>query len=115
MKSDLTDFSSRHCAPCEGGVVPLTKGEAQKYLDRLVPSWSLSPDAKSIYRDYEFKGFNKTMGFTNAIAWIANKEGHHPDLEIGFKHCLVRYTTHAIDGLSENDFICALKIDKLVE
>lgn len=54
------------------------------------------------------------MGFVNAVAWIANQEGHHPDLEVGYNHCLVRYSTHAIGGLSENDFICAAKIDKLL-
>ena len=54
------------------------------------------------------------MGFVNAVAWIANQEGHHPDLEVGYNHCLVRYTTHAIGGLSENDFICAAKVDKLL-
>lgn len=115
MNPEPTEFADRHCTPCEGGVSPLTKEEAQRYLDRLASHWRLSPDTKSIFRDFEFKGFNKTMGFANAVAWIANKEGHHPDLEIGFKHCLVRYTTHAINGLSENDFICALKIDNLMK
>ena len=74
----------------------------------------MSTDAKQIHKDFKFKGFNATTGFVNAVAWIANQEGHHPDLEVGYNHCLVRYTTHAIGGLSENDFICAAKIDKLL-
>ncbi len=110
-----TDYAEKHCVPCEGGVKPLTRQGAEKYLERLTPEWKLSDDAKSIHRDFQFKGFNKTIGFVNAIAWMANREGHHPDLEVGYGHCHVHYTTHAIGGLSENDFICAVKINKLLD
>ncbi len=82
-------------------------------IEQLEEGWALSDDGKEILRDFSFGGFYKTMGFVNAVAWIANAENHHPDLEIGYGHCLVRYSTHAIDGLSENDFICAAKIDAL--
>ncbi|MGH8428389.1 MAG: 4a-hydroxytetrahydrobiopterin dehydratase [Gammaproteobacteria bacterium] len=112
---DKEEFANKHCEACEGGVAPLTRDEAKKYLQKLVPEWTLADDAKSIHRDFEFKGFNKTMGFVNAIAWMANREGHHPDLDVGYGHCHVHYTTHAIGGLSENDFICAVKIDKLLD
>ncbi|MGD9387555.1 MAG: 4a-hydroxytetrahydrobiopterin dehydratase, partial [Gammaproteobacteria bacterium] len=71
--------------------------------------------ATEIRRDFRFKGFNRTMGFVNAVAWIANSENHHPDLEVGWGHCLVRFSTHAIKGLSENDFICAAKVDALLD
>ena len=64
-------------------------------------------------REFEFGDFHQTMAFVNAVAYIAHAEDHHPDLHVGWGHCIVRYTTHAIDGLSENDFICAALIDAL--
>ncbi len=110
----MTDLAGKHCVPCEGGIQPLERAEAERLRDKnLDDGWELSEDAKEIRKDFKFKGFYKTIAFVNAIAWIANAEGHHPDLEVGYNHCLVRYTTHAIDGLSENDFICAMKIDAL--
>jgi 4a-hydroxytetrahydrobiopterin dehydratase len=108
---DLTD---RHCEPCEGGVAPMTRDEAAGTLDQ-VPGWELADDAKSIHRRFEFKGFYKTMSFVNAMAWIANAENHHPDFSTGYNYCEVTFTTHAIDGLSENDFICAAKINALFD
>ena len=110
----MSDLTAQRCEPCEGGVAPLTRDEAQALMEQLNEDWSLTEDATEIRRDYHFKGFNKTMGFVNAVAWIANGENHHPDLEVGWGHCLVRYTTHAIGGLSQNDFICAAKIDALL-
>ncbi len=110
----MTELAEQHCVPCEGGIQPLTEAEARKYLEKIAPDWKLAEGASEIQRDFQFKGFNKTMGFVNALAWIANAEAHHPDLEVGYKHCLVRFTTHAIGGLSENDFICAAKVDKLL-
>lgn len=109
----MTELAEKHCVPCEGGVMPLTREESERHLKKLVPAWHLSADGKCLQQDFKFKGFHATMGFVNAIAWIANQENHHPDLEVGYGHCLVRYTTHAIGGLSENDFICAARIDKL--
>lgn len=110
----MTELKDKHCQACEGGVAPLTRAEAEKYMRLVQDGWELTADAKELRRDFKFKGFNKTMGFVNAIAWIANTENHHPDLEVGYGHCLVRFTTHAIDGLSENDFICAAKVDALL-
>ena len=75
----------------------------------------LSEDGREIAQDFRFPEFHRTMAFVNALAWIAHGENHHPDLEVGYGHCRVRYTTHAIGGLSENDFICAAKIDALLE
>ncbi|MDP6436666.1 MAG: 4a-hydroxytetrahydrobiopterin dehydratase [Gammaproteobacteria bacterium] len=109
-----SDLSRRNCEPCEGGISPLEADVAQELLKALHADWSMSDDGKWIRRAYDFSGFNRTMGFVNAVAWIANTEGHHPDLEISYRCCVVNYTTHAIDGLSENDFICAAKIDRLV-
>jgi 4a-hydroxytetrahydrobiopterin dehydratase len=106
-------FSERRCKPCEGGVAPLTPEQARHALRQLADGWVLAPDAKAIARAFKFKDFYRTMSFVNALAHIANIEDHHPDLEVGYDHCHVRYATHAVGGLSDNDFICAAKIDAL--
>ncbi len=108
----MTDLKSRHCKPCEGGVAPLNERQAAELL-RALDGWGLSDDGREIHKEFRFKNFYRTMSFVNAVAHIANTEGHHPDLEIGYSRCLVRYTTHAIGGLSDNDFICAARIDAL--
>jgi len=110
----MTELTAERCEPCEGGVKPMSREEADGLLADLHADWSLNADATEIRRDFTFKGFYRTMAFVNAVAWVANAEGHHPDLEVGWGHCLVRFTTHAIDGLSRNDFICAAKVDALL-
>lgn len=110
----MTELNKMKCIPCEGGVAPLTKPESEKLLKDVHNDWALSADFKNITRRFEFKGFNKTMGFVNALAWIANQEMHHPDMKVGYNYCEVTFTTHAIDGLSQNDFICAAKVDELI-
>jgi 4a-hydroxytetrahydrobiopterin dehydratase len=109
----MTELADRKCVPCEGGVAPLSRAAAEEVLQRLDENWQLSVDAKAILREFRFKDFLRTMSFVNALAHIANIEDHHPDLEVGYNYCRVRYTTHAISGLSENDLICAAKIDQL--
>jgi len=111
--SEEVALSERKCVPCEGGVQPLTRAEAERYLRKLAPGWTLGPEAMHIERSWKFKDFYRTMSFVNAVAHVANLEDHHPDLEVGYGACSVRYMTHAIQGLSENDFICAAKIDRL--
>ena len=106
----LTD---KHCIPCEGGVPKMDREAAEKMLAEI-PGWVLADDAFSIRRRFEFKGFYKCMAFINAMAWVANKENHHPDFSAGYNYCEVTFTTHAIDGLSENDFICAAKLNALL-
>ena len=108
--SPLTD---KKCVPCEGGVPALSRAECEALLPQLAGAWQLAPDAKRLDRAFTFKDFYRTMSFVNAIAHVANTEDHHPDLEVGYDYCRVRYTTHAIGGLSENDFICAAKIDRI--
>ena len=104
-------LSARKCKVCEGGVAPLTPAEAARYLTQLSSDWALSDDARAIRRQFGFRDFYRTMSFVNAVAHLANIEDHHPDLEVGYNYCRVKFTTHAIKGLSENDFVCAAKID----
>jgi 4a-hydroxytetrahydrobiopterin dehydratase len=111
---DLNNFKNRHCKPCEGGVCPLNEGESASGLEQ-VPGWQLASDNKSIVRKLEFKDFLTTISFINAMAYMSEQQGHHPDFSAGYNYCEIRYTTHAINGLSENDFICAAKINEMLE
>jgi 4a-hydroxytetrahydrobiopterin dehydratase len=94
-------------------VPPLSAAKAQELMRQLAPEWQLAADARSIRRELKFRDFYRTMSFVNALAHVANIEDHHPDLEVGYNYCRVRFTTHAIGGLSENDFICAAKSDQI--
>jgi 4a-hydroxytetrahydrobiopterin dehydratase len=105
-------LSERKCKPCEGGTKPLNLLMVKGHLTQL-PGWELAGDG--IAKTFTFKNYYETMSFVNAVAWIANREDHHPDMEVGYKTCKVRYTTHAIKGLSDNDFICAAKIEQLLK
>ena len=106
-------LAARKCEPCEGGVPALTPAEADALLRELDGDWKLAPDAKSLRRSLKFRDFYRTMSFVNAVAHIANVEDHHPDLEVGYGYCRITYSAHSIGGLSQNDFICAAKIDRL--
>jgi 4a-hydroxytetrahydrobiopterin dehydratase len=110
MNSDLAD---KHCKPCEGGVTPLQPQQAAELMKGLHACWRLSDDGKAISRRFSFPAYSRTIAFANAVAWVATVEGHHPVLTVSYGDCIVSYTTHAIDGLSDNDFICAAKIDRL--
>lgn len=109
----MAELAQRRCEPCEGGVAPLTRAAADELLLRLDPAWVLDERASSLRREFSFRDFYRTMSFVNAVAHVANIEDHHPDLEVGYNVCRVRYSTHAIGGLSENDFICAAKLDQI--
>lgn len=111
MSTNLVD---RHCMPCEGGVEPLRPDQIKALLKALHADWALSDDGLQISRRFDFPAYSRTLGFSNAVAWIAISEGHHPVLTISYGNCDVSYTTHAIGGLSDNDFICAAKIDRLL-
>ncbi len=104
-------LSKGHCVPCEGGVDPLTRKEFAPYLD-IVKDWTVAADEKSIERDFKFKDFKQALSFVNSAGEIAESEGHHPDLFIhGWNKVRVTLSTHAIKGLSINDFVVASKID----
>lgn len=109
----VCNLTDKNCKPCEGGVAPLNRDEAETLLQQ-VKGWELKADASEIQQTFRFKNFYETMAFVNAVAWIAHQEDHHPDLAVGYSRCEIRYSTHAIGGLSENDFICAAKIDALL-
>jgi 4a-hydroxytetrahydrobiopterin dehydratase len=109
--SKVCDLSKGKCKPCEGGVPPLSDDEASKLLATL-NGWQRN--GALITKTYTFKNYYETIAFVNATAWISHREDHHPDLAVGYAQCVVSYTTHAIGGLSENDFICAAKIDALL-
>ncbi len=109
----MNTLSSKQCVPCEGGTPPLSAIEAAALLAQIHAGWQLGTDSKSLKRSYKFKDFYRTMSFVNAVAYIANQEDHHPDLEVGYDYCRVTFATHSIGGLSQNDFICAAKLDQL--
>ena len=109
----MSDLKQQSCKPCEGGVDALDQQTAANFLSHT-PGWMLNDDTTEISRTFTFKNYYQTMAFVNALAWIAHREDHHPDIEVGYKRCHVRYSTHAVKGLSENDFICAAKLNDLI-
>lgn len=110
MTKAIPDLASGRCKPCEGGVAPLKEQEIGNLLKQL-DGWAHANGR--IVKTYSFKNYYQTMAFVNAAAWISHREDHHPDMTVGYNQCRVEYLTHAINGLSENDFICAAKLDKL--
>jgi len=106
----MNDLVKKHCKPCEGGTVPYNAQQTKEMLKQL-KAWIVE-DGKLV-KLYPFKNYYETMAFVNALAWVSHREDHHPDLQVGYNKCRVEYSTHAIGGLSENDFICAAKADAL--
>jgi len=112
----MTDeLAIRSCQPCEGGAEPLAADVVAQLLEAIDDAWTLSADGLEISRRFEFPAYSRTLGFANAVAWIAIAEGHHPVLTVSYGSCDVSYTTHAVNGLTDNDFICAAKIDRLLQ
>jgi 4a-hydroxytetrahydrobiopterin dehydratase len=105
------DIFSRHCKPCEGGIAALDADAAAKLLLEL-PGWTLA--GQKLEKTFAFRNHYETMTFVNAVAWVSHREDHHPELTVGYKDCRISYWTHAIGSLSENDFICAAKLEKLL-
>lgn len=106
-------LSELRCKACEGEVDALTPAQLDEYRAQI-KEWELAKDGLSIHRRFSFKNFFWTMSFVNAMAHVANLEGHHPDVSFGYNYCEVTFTTHAVKGLTINDLICAKKIDLLV-
>lgn len=108
-----SDLADKTCQPCQGGVAAYDAATAGAMMDQLT-GWELSGDATTITRRFEFKGFAKAVEMANLAAWLGNKQGHHPDISFGWGYCQVTFTTHDAGGLTENDFICAARLDALV-
>ena len=108
----MSDLVTKHCKPCEGGTVPYNAEQTKEMLKQL-KAWIVE-DGKLV-KLYPFRNYHETMAFVNASAWISHREDHHPDIMVGYGQATVAYMTHAIKGISENDFICAAKIDALFD
>ena len=130
--SEAEDLAQKKCKPCEGGTKPLAEDGVKAYLLKLSGWEYASPSTGSsglsgpspqggsgqggeIVKTFSFKNYHETMAFVNAVAFISHREDHHPNLEVSYKNCKVRYSTHSIKGISENDFICAAKVDQLLK
>ncbi len=112
----MSDLINKKCVPCEGGVMPFNISEIHKY-QKKVDGWEIVKDNKNIYlleKNFKFKNFKKSQDFVNKVANISEEEGHHPDINFGWGYVKINVTTHAIEGLSENDFILAAKIDQIL-
>ena len=110
----MSDLYNKKCVPCEGGVVPFDVSEIHKY-QKKVDGWEIIKNKKDIFfleKKFNFKNFLESQKFVNEIGRISEEEGHHPDISFGWGYATISITTHAIEGLSENDFILAAKIDK---
>ena len=108
MGNSLID---RHC---QRDTTLLGDDASKALLADINPEWNSVDGGKGIQRTFSFKNYYQTMAFVNALAWVAHAEDHHPDLTVGYNRCVVNYSTHSVGGLSENDFICAARIDLLV-
>ena len=104
-------LATKQCIPCKGGIPPLSRAEAEAYLIDT-PGWELTMDATRLQRNFKFKNFMTALSFVNRIGDLAENEGHHPDISIGWGYCNVTLYTHKIKGLHENDFIMAAKINE---
>lgn len=102
----------KSCAPCRGGVPPMERAAAETMLAQA-PGWDLSADARTIERRYRFRDFAGALAFVNGVGAIAEREGHHPDISFGWGYCNIAIQTHKIQGLHENDFILAVKINAI--
>jgi len=109
----MSDLNQKKCEPCEGIGEALNRTQIDTLITQVSKEWQVADDAKSISRKFSFENFHETMAFMNAISWVAHRENHHPDVKLGYNYCEVTFMTHALGGLSQNDFICAAKVDKI--
>jgi 4a-hydroxytetrahydrobiopterin dehydratase len=106
----MTPLSQRHCKPASGN--PMSDEDVRRQLEEL-SGWAVENGA--LEKRFDFPDFHRTMAFVNAVAWVAHAQDHHPDLAVAYNRCTVRYSTHSVGGLSINDFICAARVDALLE
>ena len=111
----MNDLTKKKCLPCEGGLIPFDISDIHKY-QKKVDDWDIIKNNKDIYfleKNFKFDNFKKSQDFVNKVGEISEQEGHHPDINFGWGYVKIKVTTHAIEGLSENDFILAAKIDQI--
>lgn len=111
--SDLVPLAQAHCLPRRGSEHKLSEARIRELLPE-VAGWELIEDGHAISKTFDFNNYYETMAFVNALAYMAHREDHHPDLGVHYNRCVVRFSTHDVGGLSENDFICAAKAEALV-
>mgnify|MGYP006137287159 FL=1 len=112
----MSDLLKKKCEPCEGGVMPFDISEIHKY-QKKVDGWNVIKNEKDVFfleKSFKFKNFKDSQDFVNYVGKISEKEGHHPDITFGWGYAKISITTHAIEGLSQNDFILAAKIDQIL-
>ena len=110
---DSCSLTAKQCTPCQGGIAPLTGLEAEKLLAQI-PQWKLKDESTKIQRTFRFKNFMDALGFAQRVGVVCETEGHHPDICIGWGYCKIEFQTHKINGLHENDFIMAAKVNELL-
>ena len=111
--SDLVPLANAHCLPRRGSEHKLSEARVRELMPE-VPGWELVEDGHALSKTINFKNYYETIAFVNALAYMANREDHHPDLGVHYNRCVVRFSTHDVGGLSENDFICAAKTEALM-
>jgi len=111
--NDLIPLVQAHCVPLRGSEHRLSEARVRELLPQ-VPGWELAEDGHALTKIFRFDDYHRTMAFVNALAFMAHREDHHPDLGVHYDRCVVRYSTHDVGGLSENDFICAAKAEALI-
>ena len=114
MAPDLIPLVQAHCIPRKGGEHRLCAARLAELMPQL-PGWELAENGQALLRTVRFDNYHQTMAFVNALAWVAHHEDHHPDLGVHYDRAVVRFSTHDVGGLSENDFICAAKASALLE
>jgi len=107
----VSELVHKHCKSCKAGAGALEPNEISELIGGL-HGWQ--SEGGQIVKTFKFENYYQTMAFVNAVAWISHQEDHHPDLEVGYNKCVVKYSSHEVNGLSENDFICAAKVEALM-
>lgn len=110
----FSELARQHCQPRKGKEHALERAQIDHLLGQAA-GWQLAPDGAAIAKDFRFADFRHTLGFINAVGFMANHEDHHPDIEAGYGHCRLLWSTHDVGGLSLNDFICAARVEALLE
>lgn len=111
---ETLNLTAKKCTPCQGGIPPLSMEAAGKYLTEA-PGWELQENATKLKRTFKFKDFMEALGFAQHVGGLCEEQGHHPDITIGWGYCRIVFQTHKINGLHENDFIMAAKVNSLAD